>query len=84
MIPKLTLHASITVEALRANRSLRVEIIGEISPDLSGDVSDLWGDVTRLRGNVTDLSGDVDECEISDEEREAEIDIATLVAGDVP
>ena len=77
MIPKLTLHASITVEALRANRSLRVEIIGEISPDLSGDVSDLWGD-------VTDLSGDVDECEISDEEREAEIDIATLVAGDVP
>ena len=86
MIRKLKLSSTITVEALRANRSLRVHITGEISADLRGDVSGLRGDVSGLRGDVTDLwddvtglRGDVDECEISDEDRENGVDITGLV-----
>ena len=72
MLKKLKIRVTLTVEALRADRSLNLKITGEISADLSGDVSGLWGDVSRLSGNV-------DECEISDEEREAGLDIASLV-----
>ena len=87
MIRKLKLSSTITVEALRANRSLRVHITGEISaglrgeihPGLRGDLSGLRGDVTGLWGNVSGLWGDVDECEISDEDRENGVDITGLV-----
>ena len=50
---------------------------GDVS-DLRGDVSGLRGDVSGLRGYVSDLSGYVDECEITDEERKAGIDISDL------
>ena len=56
------------------------KIKGKISIYLSGDVSGLSGDVTVLRGDVSVLSGDVSECEITEEERNAGIDISVLVA----
>ena len=47
---------------------------------LSGNVSGLRGDVSGLSGCVTGLSGDVDTCEITDADRAAGIEIASLVA----
>jgi len=65
------------VTGLRGNvTGLRGNVTG-----LSGDVTGLWGDVTGLRGNVTGLWGDADACEITDEEREAGIDVALLIGG---
>ena len=46
---------------------------------LSGDVSGLSGDVSGLRGDVSGLRGDLDDCELTDEEREAGVDVADLV-----
>ena len=53
---------------------------------LRGDVTGLRGEVTGLRGNVTGLSGDVtglsgnvNECKLSDNDRDAGIDIQKLV-----
>ena len=95
MIAKLSVIARITVEALRANRTLRVELTGEISADLRGDLSGLrgdlsglWGDLSGLRGDLSglrgeipaDLAGDIDACEISEQEREHGVDISTLIA----
>ena len=65
MIRKLKLLSTITVDALRANRSLRVQITGEIS--------------AGLRGDLSGLRGDIDECEISGEDRENGVRIADLV-----
>jgi hypothetical protein len=86
MKPALTKTSTITVEMLRADRTLRPVITGIIHAGLSGYVSGLSGDVTGLRGyvtglsgDVTDLRGDVDDCDISDAERNAGVDIATLV-----
>ena len=42
-------------------------------PASGGDVSNIWGDVSGLRG-------DLDECEISEDDRKAGIDISSLVA----
>ena len=72
MLKKLKIRATLTVEELRADRSLNIKITGEISADLSGDVSGLSGDVSGLRG-------DVDDCGISDEEREAGIEVRDLL-----
>ena len=47
---------------------------------LSGDVSGLSGYVTGLRGYVTGLSGYVSECELSDSDRAAGVEITTLIA----
>ena len=108
---KISTKATISVGALRANRSLRIDIAGSISAGLRGEIHPglrgnlsglwgylsglrgeihpgLWGDLSGLRGNLSglrgeipaDLAGNIDECEISDEEREAGIDIAKLVA----
>ena len=46
---------------------------------LTGDTSQLYGYVTGLRGDVTGLCGYVDRCELTDAEREAGVDIASLV-----
>jgi len=46
---------------------------------LRGDVSGLGGDVSGLSGNVTGLHGDVDLCDISQADREAGVDIKTLI-----
>ena len=47
--------------------------------DLRGDCSGLRGDCSGLYGNCTGLSGDLDECELTDEERAAGVDIKELV-----
>jgi len=89
----LTKRPTITVEMLRKDRTVRPEITGLIRDGLIGDVSCLRGDVTGLSGYVTSLSGyvtglsgdvsglrgDVDLCDISQADREAGIDIETLV-----
>ena len=46
---------------------------------LFGIHSDLRGNVTGLRGDVTGLSGNVNECKLSDNDRDAGIDIQKLV-----
>lgn len=46
---------------------------------MEGPHPELLGNVTDLRGNVTGLRGDLDACGITDAEREAGVDVATLV-----
>lgn len=46
---------------------------------IRGDVSGISGNVTGIRGNVTGISGYVDECEITDDERVAGVNINRLV-----
>jgi len=55
----LTLSKKITVEMLRNDRSLCLEVTGVLSINLSGDVSGLSGDVSGLSGDVSGLSGHV-------------------------
>ncbi len=57
-----------------AHGNLRGDVSG-----LSGDVSGLSGDASGLSGDVSGLRGDVDDCGLTDEEREAGIDISTLI-----
>jgi hypothetical protein len=52
---------------------------------LRGDVTGLWGDVSRLRGDVTGLwgdatglRGDIDDCDITQEDRDAGVHIVLL------
>ena len=53
---------------------------GKISPELWGNISpELRGNVSGLRGICTGLRGNLDDCEISDTERCAGIDIGSLV-----
>ena len=47
--------------------------------NLRGDVSGLSGDVSGLRGNVSGLSGDFDDCDITDDDRLAGINVDDLV-----
>ena len=47
-------------------------LYGNISSGLSGDISGLYGDIGGLYGNI-------DECDISDEERGAGIDVSDLI-----
>jgi hypothetical protein len=53
---------------------------------LWGNVSGLWGDVSDLRGNASNLIGDVsglrgdfDDCDITDDERLAGMNVDDLV-----
>ena len=62
-------------------RGLRGDVSG-----LLGDVSGLYGKVSGLRGNVsglrgkcTNIEGNIDECGLTDEEREKNVDINDLV-----
>ena len=54
-------------------------LLSRTAAKLTGDTSKLTGDMTGLSGNVTGLSGNVDECEITDDERKAGIDIERLI-----
>ena len=45
---------------------------------LSGDVSGLSGNVSGLRGDVSGLYGNVDDCELSDDERNAGVSARDL------
>ena len=78
---KISTKETISVEALRGNRSLHPGLRGEIHPDLRGEIHPgLRGNLSDLRGDLSGLWGNLDECEISDEERKAGIDIEKLVA----
>ena len=52
---------------------------GNVSEGLYGDVSGLRGYVSGLRGDVTGLRGDIDDCELSDDERKAGVNIEALI-----
>jgi len=41
----------------------------------------LTGDVSGLRGYVSGLRGDVDDCQLSDADRKAGVNISDLVSG---
>ena len=44
-----------------------------------GDIGGLSGDISGLYGDIGGLYGDIDECDISDEERGAGIDVSDLI-----
>ena len=46
---------------------------------LQGNVSGLRGDVSGLSGYVTGLWGNVDECELTESDRQAGIEISDLI-----
>ena len=65
--------------------SMRKKLI-MIKPKLYGDYSNIYGDCSGLRGDCTGLMGDcsgvtgnLDECELTDEERETDINIRDLI-----
>lgn len=58
--------------------SLRVRDVG--SARIRGDVSSLSGDVSGLRGDASGLMGDIDDCSLTADEREAGVDISSLIA----
>jgi hypothetical protein len=56
---------------------------GDVS-GLRGDVSGLSGYVSGLRGDVTGLRGDVNECGLTNADRAAGVDVATLIKAPEP
>ena len=54
------------------------ELYGDIS-ELYGDISELSGDITGLTGDITGLTGNINNCEITDGERKAGVNIQDLI-----
>ena len=94
MKPMLKKTTTITVDALRKNRSLMPDLTGDLSgltgnihPGLTGNITgltgkvhpDLTGNISGLWGDLTDLTGDLDTCEITEADRAAGINIADLI-----
>ena len=53
---------------------------GNISSSLSGNISSgLSGNISGLSGDISGLSGNIYECDISDDERDAGIDVSELI-----
>jgi hypothetical protein len=52
--------------------------------NLWGDVSGLRGDVSGLSGYVSGLRGDVNECGLTNADRAAGVDVATLIKAPEP
>ena len=83
MKPNLAIYrGTITVAQLRADRSLRPDIIGVIHPELRGEIHpDLRGNISGLRGVIpAGARGNLDACELTDDERAAVVNIADLIA----
>ena len=62
MKPNLTIYrGTITVAQLRADRSLRPDIIGEIHRELCGEINPgLWGNLSGMRGEIhPELRGEI-------------------------
>ena len=69
------------------------ELTGNISNELTGNISGLAGDISGLHGDISGLHGDIsglygdcsgimgniDNCEITDEEREKGVNIQDLI-----
>ena len=53
-------------------------IFGDAS-GIFGDVTDISGNLTGIFGSVTGVFGDLDECDISEGERAAGVDIKDLI-----
>jgi len=53
-------------------------LCGDVS-GIRGDVSGIYGNVSDIHGNVSGIRGNLDECNITEEERAAGVDINTLV-----
>ena len=54
------------------------KVLGE-NGEIYGDCSRLRGDCSRLRGDCSGLSGDLDDCEITDENQKAGVNIKDLI-----
>src|SRR3990167_297323 len=46
---------------------------------ISGYLSGISGDLNGISGDLTDISGDINDCQITDEERKAGINIEDLM-----
>lgn len=57
------------------------KLYGTIDAKAKGDWSGMVGDCTGIFGDATNLKGNLDLCDISAQERQAGVDIKTLVAG---
>lgn len=57
------------------------DIRGDVS-GIRGDISDLSGDVTGLKGDVSNLFGNLDDCEITQEQRDAGVYVEDLIEKD--
>lgn len=57
------------------------KLYGTIDANAKGDWSGMVGDCTGIFGDATNLKGNLDLCDISAQERQAGVDIKTLVAG---
>lgn len=55
------------------------DIRGDLS-GVSGNLSGVSGNLTDISGDLTDISGNIDDCEITDQEREAGISVEDLIA----
>jgi len=73
---------ALTRTALKLYHIVNDECVLGLHANLSGVVSpDLRGDVSGLRGVVSlDLRGNIDDCDLSDNDRKAGVDVASLVA----
>jgi hypothetical protein len=49
---------------------------------LSGNCSGLSGNCSGLSGDCTELSGNLDDCQITDDERSAGVNITELIGGE--
>lgn len=76
----LYLHAALTGALMNLTGDTS-GLRGSVADDLKGNVMGLTGDVTGLHGDVTGIRGDIDSCELTQEEREKGVDVASLVAG---
>jgi hypothetical protein len=58
------------------------DLVGEIHPQLYGDVTALYGDLTGVRGEASDWRGDLSISKITEKERRSKegVDIAELAA----
>ena len=64
--------ANINGNCSAINGILREDLRGYVSEHLQGDITGLYGDCTNVHGNI-------DNCNLTQEEREAGVDITTLV-----
>ena len=53
-------------------------VYGDLS-SVSGDLTGVYGDLTGVYGDLTGVSGDLTECDITDSDRTAGIDITVLI-----
>ena len=53
-------------------------IRGDLS-GVSGNLSNIWGNLSGVSGDLSGVSGNLSDCDISEEERKAGINVADLI-----